>query len=136
MVRNEREPLIFMSFICMVLGITQATDAIHFTSATNLSSPEEPMSPPITADPPRGCQNLTGRDIRDPLLNVPWNWRPDYAKNDPCWTPEDDKNCSVSEHVFDPDRGVASYTFTCFNCTYHMQSSPSGSSSSYSCNNK
>ncbi|WOG99281.1 hypothetical protein DCAR_0518629 [Daucus carota subsp. sativus] len=109
--------------IGIILCITQATYAVHLSSAT-------------TDDPPSQCQSLPGRDTRDPLLHVPSNWRPDYAKNDPCWTPQDDKNCSVSEHVFDPDRGVASYTFTCFNCTYHMQSSPSGSSSSYSCNNK
>lgn len=130
--------LFFLPFICMILcSITRATDAIYFTSATNMSTtPEESMSPsPTSYEPPRGCQNFSGRDTRDPLLNVPWNWRPDYARNDPCWTPQDDKNCSVADHAFNPDRGFESYTFTCSDCTFHMQSGPAGSSSYHYCNN-
>ncbi|KAK1358191.1 hypothetical protein POM88_051447 [Heracleum sosnowskyi] len=129
--------LLFLSSLFIILCFTQATNAIHFRSASNMSNADATMStPPTPDDPPRGCQNLTGRDTRDPLLNVPWNWRPDYAKNDPCWTPQDDKNCTVAEHLFNPGREFESYTFTCLDCTFHMQSGPSGSSSYYYCNNK
>lgn len=137
MKKNNMIPsFIFLSTICILLYITPATNAIHFTSASNMSTADAPMSPPTPDDPPTSCQNLTGRDTRDPLLNVPWNWRPDYARNDPCWTPQDDKNCSVADHVFNPDQGFESYTFTCLDCTFHMQSGPSGSSAYHYCNNK
>lgn len=66
--------LFFLSSICIILRTTQATDAIHSTSATSMATPKESMTPSTTDAPPGGCQKFSRGDTRDPLLNVPWYW--------------------------------------------------------------
>lgn len=126
---NMIASLIFLSSICMLLSITRAA---HGDSSTGSVPTSEKLLIPPTPDP-RSCKNLKGKDPKDPLLNVPAEWRPDYARTDPCWTPKDDKNCKISNFVSKPDEGFE-LTFTCLKCTTHIKSGPTGKTSNYSCN--
>lgn len=50
--------LIFLSSICIILPKTLATDAIHSTSATNMSSLKDSTTSSTTDTPPGVARNL------------------------------------------------------------------------------